>query len=241
MIDLREIKGIIFDYGGTIDSNGEHWFEVLWKAFASLNLPVSKEVYKEAYIFGERALAVNPLIEPGHTFRDVLQIKFAQQFSWLIDQEYLVSGEKYQSQLLLISEKCYSFAEQFTGRAAPVLRQLHEHYPLVLVSNFYGNVSSVLKDFSLIDCFDSIVESSVVGIRKPDPAIFSLGVGRLGLKPKEVVVVGDSYSKDIYPASQIGCKTIWIKGAGWDEKSDAAVANAVIEDFEELRDLFNVQ
>ena len=240
MIDLRDIKGIIFDYGGTIDSNGEHWFEVLWKAFSSLNLPVSKEVYKEAYIYGERALALNPLIRPEHTFRDVLQIKFEQQFRCLFDQNILVSEEKYQSQVLLISEKCYSFAMRFTGKAAPVLQQLHTNYPLVLVSNFYGNIASVLKDFSLFECFDSIVESSVVGVRKPDPEIFSIGVGRLALQPKEVVVVGDSYSKDIYPASQIGCKTIWIKGAGWDEKSDITVADAVIEDFEELRRIFNI-
>ena len=238
MIDLRDIKGIIFDYGGTIDSNGEHWFEVLWKAFASLELPISKEVYKEAYIYGERALAVNPLIKPEHTFFDVLQIKFGQQFSWLFDQKYLVSEEYYQSQVLLISEKCYSFAKQLTSQAAPILQQLHIKYPLVLVSNFYGNVASVLKDFSLLEHFDSIVESSVVGVRKPDPEIFSIGVGRLGFQPREVVVVGDSYSKDIYPASQIGCKTIWLKGAGWDEKSDTTVANAIIQDFRELEIFF---
>ena len=28
-----KIKGIIFDYGGTIDSNGMHWAEVIWRAW----------------------------------------------------------------------------------------------------------------------------------------------------------------------------------------------------------------
>ena len=28
-----KIKGIIFDYGGTIDSNGMHWAEVIWRAY----------------------------------------------------------------------------------------------------------------------------------------------------------------------------------------------------------------
>ena len=33
MLTTDKIKGIIFDYGGTIDSNGLHWAEVIWKAY----------------------------------------------------------------------------------------------------------------------------------------------------------------------------------------------------------------
>ena len=29
MFDFAKVKGIIFDYGGTIDSNGKHWAEVV--------------------------------------------------------------------------------------------------------------------------------------------------------------------------------------------------------------------
>ena len=37
------IKGIIFDYGGTIDSRGVHWSEVIWQGYEALQVPVSKE------------------------------------------------------------------------------------------------------------------------------------------------------------------------------------------------------
>ena len=30
MFNLDKVKGILFDYGGTIDSNGMHWAEVIW-------------------------------------------------------------------------------------------------------------------------------------------------------------------------------------------------------------------
>ncbi len=30
---LDGIKGIIFDYGGTIDTGGDHWSEVIWHAY----------------------------------------------------------------------------------------------------------------------------------------------------------------------------------------------------------------
>ena len=63
----------------------------------------------------------------------------------------------------------------------PVLKELSEKYPLVLVSNFYGNVETVLKDFGIDTYFKEIIESAVVGVSKPDPKIFSLGVEALGL------------------------------------------------------------
>ncbi len=47
----------------------------------------------------------------------------------------------------------------------PVLKELSEKYPLVLVSNFYGNVETVLKDFGIDTYFKEIIESAVVGVR----------------------------------------------------------------------------
>ena len=29
-MENTDIKGIIFDYGGTIDSRGVHWSEIIW-------------------------------------------------------------------------------------------------------------------------------------------------------------------------------------------------------------------
>ena len=43
-----KIKGIIFDYGGTIDSNGMHWAEVIWRAYQANRVPVEKEIFRNA-------------------------------------------------------------------------------------------------------------------------------------------------------------------------------------------------
>ena len=44
------------------------------------------------------------------------------------------------------------------------MKALSERYKLVLVSNFYGNIQTILKDFGLFDFFADIIESSVVGV-----------------------------------------------------------------------------
>ena len=42
---LDGIKGIIFDYGGTIDTGGDHWSEVIWRAYQEEGVPISKNSY----------------------------------------------------------------------------------------------------------------------------------------------------------------------------------------------------
>jgi putative hydrolase of the HAD superfamily len=115
------------------------------------------------------------------------------------------------------------------------LLRLKEKYPMVLVSNFYGNIATVLNEFALDGIFLQIIESAVVGVRKPDPRIFTLGVEALGLPAAKVMVVGDSIDKDIIPATKAGCQTAWFKGEGWtDDPVDESVAGKVITDLTEL-------
>ena len=234
------IKGIIFDYGGTIDSNGVHWAEVIWKAYQKEQAPVEKTIFREAYVYAERLLGKNPIIQPHHTFSDMMQLKINIQFKWLIENKYLIKSAILEQQQQNIAEACYEYAKQSVQNAIPILEKLAAKFPLVLVSNFYGNISSVLHDFQLDSFFPTIIESAVVGIRKPDPRIFSLGVDALNIEPDKVVVIGDSYDKDIVPARSIGCKTIWLKGLGWEEYRGDEIADVVIEDFGALKKVFRI-
>ena len=115
-------------------------------------------------------------------------------------------------------------------------------YLLSILISFFAVLIYFLQDRSIKvqSYFNAIVESSVVGIRKPDPAIFALGVRKLGWQPAQIAVIGDSFSKDIYPASLIGCKTIWLKGEGWDENVDTTLPTVIIDDFGKLREVFNI-
>lgn len=229
------VKGIIFDYGGTLDSNGKHWAEVLWEAYQNSQIPVGKAAFRDAYVYGERYLALHPVILPEYTFLQVLEEKVRLQLDWLSDNNYLPSKEKNAGYAAAISSRCYAFASETIKKSRPALEELSRRYPMVLVSNFYGNIQAVLSDFGLSPYFKEVIESATAGVRKPDPAIFQLGVEALALNPDEVVVVGDSCKKDIVPASSIGCKTIWIKGKGWDDdEAEPKEADWTITDITEL-------
>jgi putative hydrolase of the HAD superfamily len=232
------IKGVLLDYGGTIDTNGVHWGEVLWNVYLQYKVPVSKEVFREAYSYGEKALAVHPFIKPEHNFLDLLQIKLQQQFSFIYDNGHLQDKDLYSKLIPQMAHDCNSFAAACIADAKPVLARLAARYPLVLVSNFYGNITSVLSGFGILHYFTKIIESSIVGFRKPDPQLFNLGVQALGFPATDCVVIGDSYLKDIAPGKQAGCFTIWLKGEGWEkDPAEPVLADRIIKNFSQLPDI----
>lgn len=228
-----DIKGIIFDYGGTIDSRGVHWSEIIWDGYTSVGVPVDKDSFREAYVHAERELAKVRHILPEDNFYDVLFKKMNIELQYLADQGK-IKADTVQLYAPDIARYCYDAAKQCIAEARPVLEELHNRYPMVLVSNFYGNVTAVLSDFDLLKYFNNIIESAVVGVRKPDPKIFAMGVEALGLKPEEVLVIGDSYKKDIVPAESLGCKTAWLKGKGWTAEEDAVTHPGIIKKLSEV-------
>lgn len=226
------IKGYIFDYGGTLDTRGCHWGKVLWHAYEKAGAGVSEEQFREAYVYGERTLATQRIITPEFTFRDTLDRKIRLQLDFLHDRGLSGDTANLHNDIL---NTAYGFARSTTQESAKTLSEIAKSKPLVLVSNFYGNISTVLREFGLDVFFQGIIESAVVGIRKPDARIFTLGVEKLGMQPEETMVVGDSYEKDILPAHTAGCHTAWIKGEGWtDAEPSAPVADIIISSLSEL-------
>ena len=211
------IKGIIFDYGGTLDSRGVHWSEVLWQGYNKAGVPIDKETFRNAYVEAERALARERIILPQDNFGDLLVKKVRLEIGFLPEQPDEATREQWVDE---IAGYCDDAARACINEARPMLEQLHERYPMMLVSNFYGNIDEVLRHYGIRDLFKGITESAVVGVRKPNPTLFKLGVDALELEPQEVLVVGDSLRKDIEPAEKLGCHVLWLKGKGWTEDED---------------------
>lgn len=232
------IKGLLFDYGGTIDTNGLHWAVVLKNSYEKFDIQIPKDLFYLAYSYGERSLAINPIVQPSFTFLQVLRAKIEQQFNFLKEN----SIELDSSFVELIANDCNDFARRTVQDAKVVLEELAVDFPLVMVSNFYGNLNAVLEDFGIRHLFQYVVESAVVGVRKPNAAIYALGVERLNFKPEECLVIGDSFSKDIIPGKETGCQTLWLNGIGWEDddhlnaaNTKSIVADGEIKDFSEVK------
>lgn len=88
-----------------------------------------------------------------------------------------------------------------------------------LVSNNHSTDYHVrlLKKHDLESYFDSIVVSSMIGIRKPHERIFQHCLTQLNVKPENAVFIGDHPILDIQGAKNAGMRCIWIKRKDWKE------------------------
>lgn len=77
-------------------------------------------------------------------------------------------------------------------------------YVLGLISNFEPWLADLLAHLGIADRFAVTVISGVVGVEKPDPAIFRLALERAGVPAGEAAYVGDNPVLDTEPAAALG-------------------------------------
>ena len=243
------MAAILFDYGATLDTFGQHWGMVIWHGYEHLSIPVTEAQYRDAYVYGERTLGSKDIIQPTDTFLTTLDVKINVQFDFLRDSgAWLPEPEERKAKHDALVKYLYSGLQRNMSHTRQVLSQLRDKgIPMALVSNFYGNVETVLGEMQLRDYFCDVIESARVGIRKPDPQLYALGIEALRRKvapeyldEKDILVVGDSISKDIIPAKSLGCKTAWFKGEGWKKETvDETIPDFVITDLVQLEKIIN--
>jgi len=97
----------------------------------------------------------------------------------------------------------------------PALMRLREAGCQVgVISNWDGRLSALLEGLGVADLLDTIVSSAEVGLHKPDPRIFELACGRIGVEPHQAVHVGDHHYADVLGASAVGMKPVLIDRHG---------------------------
>lgn len=228
------IKGILFDYGGTLDTGGRHWSEVIWDGYRATGIGVPKEEFRSAYVYAERELERNPHIAPDDTFYELLRKKIIIEMQELTRTGILPAGYPVEEKAREAARYCDGVARSHVSAAAPVLSELAKKYPLVMITNFYGNIRTVIAEYGILPYFKDIVESAAVGCRKPSADIFRIACKRLGTEPAETLVVGDSYKNDIAPAVNLGMQAVWLKNESWNNSEESIEYEKIIKAIEEL-------
>lgn len=94
-----------------------------------------------------------------------------------------------------------------------ILSQLRTEYKVGLFTNadnYILNRSISRNEFT----FDFICTSEDARSYKPDPGFFEYAMQSIGMKPNELLMIGDSMVDDIYGAGNSGIETIWVNRNG---------------------------
>lgn len=93
-----------------------------------------------------------------------------------------------------------------------------------VISNSNGSVRRTLEAHGLDTHVDFVIDSSEVGVEKPDPRIFAIGLARAGVAASEAAYVGDLYSVDVLGARAAGLAAVLIDPRGYWGPRDCLLA-----------------
>ncbi len=68
--------------------------------------------------------------------------------------------------------------------------------PIAILSNIAWDIRRVFDRFGLTDLVDEFVLSYLEGVVKPDPKIFQTACERIGVRPQDALMIGDSAEAD---------------------------------------------
>jgi len=94
------------------------------------------------------------------------------------------------------------------------LDRIRGDYSTAVISNADGKIEDVLRRCGIVDCFQSITDSGIVGQEKPHPAVFQAALSAMHAQAAESLYVGDVYSVDYVGAHNAGMQAILFDVAG---------------------------
>lgn len=197
------IKGVFFDLGGTLRiCDPLPWHQaaartrMAWLAGANDPEAFLKEIdrrYEERY----RPWALGENRESGD---------YELWAKWLLPE---LPEEKLRQ---ICHEMTYQYRQvkglrRVVEGGYEVIRELRRRgFKLGIISNLIGEceIQDWLRRDGLEGYFDTVVLSSVCGLRKPDPEPYRMGCRGLGLEPGECASIADNLNRDIAGAKRVG-------------------------------------
>lgn len=220
------IRAIVFDFGGTLDGDGLHWLDRFGSLYAELGLQIPREQIRAAFDFAEQQSLGEPAIREAR-----LEEMVARHLGWQWQHLGIANIE-------LQGECVRRFVFRVRSAAArnvPILAALAQRgLRLGVISNGCGNTAVLCDELGYSPYLAVVLDSTCVGLSKPDPQFFRDAAERLALAAAEILMVGDSLERDIRPAKEIGMCTAWLNPTA--SKRNSA-ADFQLTRLAELRDL----
>ena len=220
------VQGILFDMGGTLDGDGLHWLDRFANLYAKAGVTVAREALRGAFDEAERLAADDDLIGRA-PLAEMIDRHVGWQFEHLGFAAPRLRAELVANFVAPVRRAARANVEILAGLKA-------RGFELGVVSNGCGNVDVLCDDLGYAPFLSLVVDSRRAGLFKPDPAIYVYAASRLGLAASSIMMVGDSFDRDIRPAKSIGMRTAWLQGTVGGACPDPAAVDVTLRALSEL-------
>ncbi|MDY7076222.1 MAG: HAD family phosphatase [Chloroflexota bacterium] len=186
---LPDVRAVIFDWGGVMEGLPDDAHVNKWERRLALEPGTLERV-----LWGKawQQLSVGANTEEDYAARVAEQLDFPN----------VEAGEHF--------IRAFYASDRFYPQVATTVRALQARYQVALLSNASPDQANRVREqhgFDIHAEFDVYVNSAIVGMRKPDPAIFNLTLDRLGVEPQQAIFLDDMvYNVD--SARELGIHTV---------------------------------
>lgn len=192
---------IMFDlYGTLIDINTDESKDLFWEAFS-----LSTKAYKE-YDYLE--LRKKYLLKCEELQKEKEEIELLDVFKFLFECE-----ENTAKEIAMTFRKLSTrYIKKYRG-VDKLLNFLKEKdCKIYLLSNAQASFTiPEMLELDLVKYFDGIAISSDYGVKKPNKDFYLKAMDNFEIKAENTYMVGNDYECDIYPANELGLKTVYIE------------------------------
>ena len=230
-IEKGLISAILFDFGGTLDSDGIPWADRFHQVYLRHGLEIDFERFRKAFYFADDTIIEGSLVQ-GKGLLETLEIQTGLLFGHLGVDDRRLQGE--------IAGAFYRESVSKVDENRGTLERLASKYRLGLVSNFYGNLEEVCEELHLTEILDVAIDSTVVGVMKPDAGIFQAALNPLGLEPGQALFVGDNPYRDMGGAKAIGMPHVWVVGPEGLARTPCCPGDPVVASVREIEEMLKV-
>ncbi len=247
---MRDIHALIFDFGGTLDGNGIHWLERTYQFIHKKHPEITREAFDKAdraaiteFAFGDASM------EWSYQDGSMLPVgavasEYAARCSLRETADAIAVG--IYKRLGLSEQMKDEYVDWFCAGAAEHLKNnrrwletLHDTYKLAVISNNFGNTRGWCDEYGLTPLLEAIIDSTVLGIAKPDARIFQAALSELDVAPAHAIYVGDSYSADMVGGKNAGLWTAWFVGELERACPDPSMVDVQLSHLHELTDFLD--
>ncbi|HLV15417.1 MAG TPA: YjjG family noncanonical pyrimidine nucleotidase [Xanthomarina sp.] len=201
---INGIKDVFFDLDHTLwdfDKNSALTFDKIFKIH---NVTLNLEEFLKHY---------EPInMEYWKLYREGKIDKESLRYNRLDDTFKRISFQANSTLINKLSDDYIAYLSSFNhlfSDAVDVLRYLQPNYQLHIITNgFQEAQKSKLRNSNIHHFFKSVTDSEEVGVKKPDPKIFSHALSKVNATPETSIMIGDNIEADIEGAINFGMEAI---------------------------------
>jgi FMN hydrolase / 5-amino-6-(5-phospho-D-ribitylamino)uracil phosphatase len=227
------MRAILFDFGGTLDFP-RHWLDRFLAHYQAAGAHLEREVFNTAFTIATHKAYANSATLRNYSLSQLVGFLVEIQFEnlgygavWSNRVAEAPCRRGFREFVTRIRDSFVTESAVGFARARPLLASLARSVKIAVVSNFYGNLDRVVAEAGFLPSVAVTADSGLLGFYKPDPRIFAFSLSKLGVEPRDAMMVGDSIVKDCAPARKLGMKTVWLRHPEF----DARVAPSELVDF----------